>query len=369
MANFRVGLIMIIIVVLWAILVPLLLGIYTYRDSKARGMDSVLWTLIVLLVPSGIGLIIYLLVRKSSVKLSCPRCSGEVLPDYMVCPRCGQTLTGMCPSCSSPVDTSWKNCPHCGCELPSEMEVTRPVITKGKSDRWLLVTAIVLIILPMLLIFAAIPAAALYSSVTDTYQVDTYQLEGDRYINSMYVNAYEEANEVLESIDVYAGKTTYSFETVRAGTVSISGDSELERLCSDSDINTIAVHHSTGAMSGGGENAETGEEYPSWYTETERCSFILPSLNEDREQAFYFWTAEIDNDSIIINAVPCGKEEANISSDRALFVEIIQDISITGQLRSAYENRITQAVLNIGDKTMRVTFGQPAEVSETDIGE
>ena len=57
-----------ILVVLVALLtVPVLIGVYVYRDSRRRGMNAALWTLIAVAAPALIGFIIYLLDRKSVV--------------------------------------------------------------------------------------------------------------------------------------------------------------------------------------------------------------------------------------------------------------------------------------------------------------
>ena len=47
------------------LIVPILIGVYVYRDAKRRGMNALVWTLIALFAPSLIGFIIYLLVRNS----------------------------------------------------------------------------------------------------------------------------------------------------------------------------------------------------------------------------------------------------------------------------------------------------------------
>ena len=43
--------------------VPVMVGVYVYRDSRRRGMSAVVWTLIAVAAPALIGFIIYLLIR------------------------------------------------------------------------------------------------------------------------------------------------------------------------------------------------------------------------------------------------------------------------------------------------------------------
>ena len=72
--------------------VPLLIGYYVYKDAKKRNMDPVLWTLVVVLVPSLIGLIIYLVIRGNTVTVACPVCEKDVTDSYVLCPHCGNHL-------------------------------------------------------------------------------------------------------------------------------------------------------------------------------------------------------------------------------------------------------------------------------------
>ena len=79
--------------------VPVLIGVYVYRDASRRRMHAVLWTLIAVLAPAFIGFIIYLLVRGGYSDLECPRCGAPVTEQYVVCPQCGVKLRPACPSC------------------------------------------------------------------------------------------------------------------------------------------------------------------------------------------------------------------------------------------------------------------------------
>jgi len=56
-----VGLLCLIPIIYW--IVAILLCIWVYRDAESRGMNGVMW-LIVVLIAGIIGLIIYLIVRK-----------------------------------------------------------------------------------------------------------------------------------------------------------------------------------------------------------------------------------------------------------------------------------------------------------------
>jgi len=54
------------------LVIPIMIGIYVYRDANNRGMNAVLWTLISVFSPTFIGLIIYLIVRADHTAMQCP---------------------------------------------------------------------------------------------------------------------------------------------------------------------------------------------------------------------------------------------------------------------------------------------------------
>ena len=70
MSNVVIAIPLFMLMIIVALL-PLLIGVYVYRDAKRRGMNAALWTLIAILAPSLIGFIIYLLVRGNYSTLRC----------------------------------------------------------------------------------------------------------------------------------------------------------------------------------------------------------------------------------------------------------------------------------------------------------
>ena len=108
------------------VLLPILIGVYVYRDASRRGMNAVLWTLIAILAPSLIGFIIYLLVRGNYSNLKCPRCEATVSEQFVVCPKCGATYhTKFNPS------TAGENCDKCG-EALSIRKDDAPEVVKSR---------------------------------------------------------------------------------------------------------------------------------------------------------------------------------------------------------------------------------------------
>ena len=139
--------------------IPILIGVYVYRDASRRGMNAVLWTLIALFTPSLLGLIIYLLVRNNYSDLTCPNCNTPVEESYVVCPNCRTKLRPTCEACGTAVQTSWKVCPHCGTDLPEyDYSVATPVRKKDNTLGKILIAILVIpIAIILLLIVLAIP--------------------------------------------------------------------------------------------------------------------------------------------------------------------------------------------------------------------
>lgn len=145
------------------IVVPILVGVYVFRDASRRGMNAALWTLIAVLVPILVGFIIYLLVRGNYPDLKCPQCGTPVRESYVSCPQCGARLKASCPSCSAPVEPDWKVCPRCASPLSQDLSnIQTPA---RKKDRGLGVVLAVVILVPLaLLLFSLFSFTALAPS-------------------------------------------------------------------------------------------------------------------------------------------------------------------------------------------------------------
>lgn len=178
----RFASITIIIILTVAFLIPLLIGIYVFRDAKRRGMNAFFWTVIAVLAPSLIGFIIYLLVRGNYSDLRCSRCETPVTNQYVVCPRCGAKLRPSCPSCATPIEADWKICPKCAQPLPEyQDDIVIPIRPKDKTI-WKILA--VVIIIPVLLFIIMVPpfllnfsGSAGTSSLT-TVPIDLYDVRG-----------------------------------------------------------------------------------------------------------------------------------------------------------------------------------------------
>ena len=90
----------------------LLIG-YVNQDAKRRNMGQLLWTLLVIFIPNGIGFLAYFLLRKPLVE-ACPRCHERVEKGFHFCPKCGNPLMPTCSQCGQSVSADYVCCPYCG---------------------------------------------------------------------------------------------------------------------------------------------------------------------------------------------------------------------------------------------------------------
>ncbi|MCD6516548.1 MAG: zinc ribbon domain-containing protein [Candidatus Aminicenantes bacterium] len=101
--------------------------VWVYKDAERRGMNGILWALLVF-IGNLIGLLIYLIVRSDTAlgekdtgeikaPKPCPKCSEPVAAHFIYCPNCGTRLQNICPNCGKPIEESWQVCPNCGEKL------------------------------------------------------------------------------------------------------------------------------------------------------------------------------------------------------------------------------------------------------------
>jgi hypothetical protein len=101
---------------------------YVNRDASRRGMNSALWTILVLIfMPTWglIGLVIYLLMREP-LPYPCPECATTVNARFNFCPNCKCNLHPCCPQCKREVGELDKFCPHCGNDLKASSDALLP---------------------------------------------------------------------------------------------------------------------------------------------------------------------------------------------------------------------------------------------------
>jgi DNA-directed RNA polymerase subunit RPC12/RpoP len=112
-----------VLLIIWIFVI-----VWVYRDAERRGMNGILWALLVF-IGNIIGLLIYLIVRSDNVPSKrepavsyvCPSCGKSAPQKYAFCPHCGASMLGdVCPDCKKPIEKGWLACPHCGKKLDSQ---------------------------------------------------------------------------------------------------------------------------------------------------------------------------------------------------------------------------------------------------------
>ena len=101
----------------------LLVG-YVSRDVRRRNMPASLWMLIVLLMPGGIGAVVYFLLRQP-VLSRCPHCSTELSAAHHFCPQCQFQMAPVCGRCFRGVEITDVYCKLCGHDLAEDHSPAR----------------------------------------------------------------------------------------------------------------------------------------------------------------------------------------------------------------------------------------------------
>ena len=96
----------------------LLIG-YVTRDAKRRGMNPLVWLLVLIsLLMTGVGFIVYFLFR-SPITTKCSRCSANLSPDDNFCPKCRYQIKPVCVHCNRALRPTDSFCANCGAAAPT----------------------------------------------------------------------------------------------------------------------------------------------------------------------------------------------------------------------------------------------------------
>ncbi len=165
-----------ILMLLLVAVIPVVMGIYVYRDAKKRGMNAVLWTLVSALAPGFIGLIIYLIVRGEHPDLQCAACGKPVSSTFAVCPYCGATLREKCSACGYILESGWTRCAGCGAEIPEEQRSRTTTVGSGSGLKKLLV---LIIIVPLVLMVLLFGATCLFAARSESFYASGFSFGAD----------------------------------------------------------------------------------------------------------------------------------------------------------------------------------------------
>lgn len=152
------------------LVIPIMIGMYVYRDATVRGMNAVPWTLIAVFSPTFIGLIIYLIVRADHTSLQCPKCQGPVTDQYAICPQCGTQLKSRCQRCNSPIESSWEVCASCGEPVP---EGSRSANVSVRCDKGLGRILFAAILIPFIVVSVLAFGLVAYRGTFSTSSIGT----------------------------------------------------------------------------------------------------------------------------------------------------------------------------------------------------
>jgi len=97
---------------------------YVSKDAPRRAMSARFWIVLCLVMPGGIGAVLYFLLRQPEVT-RCPACSTQVQSDFHFCPQCDYQLTASCGHCFRTVRASDQFCTRCGHELARDQMPAR----------------------------------------------------------------------------------------------------------------------------------------------------------------------------------------------------------------------------------------------------
>lgn len=107
----------------------LLIG-YISRDVKRRNMNPGIWMLMALVMPGGIGAIVYFLLRQP-VMTRCPSCRTELANGFHFCPQCQFQMAPVCGQCFRSVHITDAYCVQCGHDLTED---SMPARLRSYSD-------------------------------------------------------------------------------------------------------------------------------------------------------------------------------------------------------------------------------------------
>jgi hypothetical protein len=101
----------------------LLIG-YVSRDVKRRAMSAGLWMLVVIVMPGGIGAVVYFLLRQPVIS-RCPHCNTEIASSMHFCPQCQFQMAPVCGRCFRAVRITDVYCTQCGHDLAEDQAPAR----------------------------------------------------------------------------------------------------------------------------------------------------------------------------------------------------------------------------------------------------
>ena len=208
------------------IAIPVVTGLYVYKDASDRRMNALLWAAVTIFIPGFIGLIIYLISRNENGTDYCPKCGKKVRNEFLVCPECAYPLKQTCPKCLHPLAYDWNLCPNCANPVPEYMKLEKPV--KKKKDKGLRAIFALVIVVPFL-IFAVMVATGFFIFSDASTDIVTTE------IVSIQSTEFEDIASVIIDTDGYSENVRVAEITFFKGDnmcfgVEVTADDETETV-------------------------------------------------------------------------------------------------------------------------------------------
>jgi hypothetical protein len=92
---------------------------YVSRDAPRRSMSSRLWIIVCLVLPGGIGAVLYFLLRQPVIS-TCTVCGTRIQSDFHFCPQCCYQVSAACGKCYRTVSSTDLFCVQCGHDLATD---------------------------------------------------------------------------------------------------------------------------------------------------------------------------------------------------------------------------------------------------------
>jgi Double zinc ribbon/Phospholipase_D-nuclease N-terminal len=97
----------------------MLMAGYVSRDAPRRSMSTRMWVVICLVMPGGIGSVLYFLLRQPVVA-RCPSCGTSIHTEFHFCPQCAYQVSASCGNCYRGVRITDTYCVYCGHGLAAD---------------------------------------------------------------------------------------------------------------------------------------------------------------------------------------------------------------------------------------------------------
>jgi len=172
----------------------IIVGIFVYKDSKNRGMNPVLWTIIVIFIPNLFGLLTYLIIRSQSSNLinAINTISVENKIEHNNINNNSEANYNLCQTCGRELNKSEEKCPYCHNLVYDSYEDYEIKKENIKRSRLISIIAIIIVIsmlsftLVILTPFRYISASKAYDIIKGDFLQSNNKIETNNSVKRKY---------------------------------------------------------------------------------------------------------------------------------------------------------------------------------------